>query len=125
MRAAETGRHIVIEKPVGVTLDDSLAIRDAVARAGVKTVTSFVLRWNPQFLTVKQLIADGVLGDLVYGEADYWHPLQDLYPGYRSFVSQGPGSERLRVRRLPRGRHPPLPRRRDRRGLGVLGCRSA
>ena len=43
MRAAETGRHIVIEKPVGVTLDDSLAIRDAVARAGVKTVTSFVM----------------------------------------------------------------------------------
>jgi hypothetical protein len=36
VRAAETGRHIVIEKPVGVTLDDSLAIRDAVARAGVK-----------------------------------------------------------------------------------------
>src|SRR6185295_14414666 len=91
VRAAETGRHIVVEKPIGVTLADSLAIRDAVARAGVKTVTSFVLRWNPQFVTVKQLIADGVLGDLVYGEADYWHPLQDAYPGYRSFVSKGLG----------------------------------
>ena len=91
VRAAETGRHIVIEKPVGVTLDDSLAIREAVARAGVKTVTSFVLRWNPQFVTVKQLIADGVVGDLVYGEADYWHPLQEVYPGYRAFVSKDLG----------------------------------
>ena len=91
VRAAETGRHIVIEKPVGVTLDDSLAIRDAVARAGVKSVTSFVLRWNPQLVTVKRLIADGVLGDLLYGEADYWHPLQDVYPGYRSFVSKAQG----------------------------------
>ena len=91
MRAAETGRHIVIEKPVGVTLEDSIAIRDAVAKAGVKTVTSFVLRWNPQFVTVKQLIADGVPGDLVYGEADYWHPLADLYPGYRAFVSKAQG----------------------------------
>ena len=91
VRAAETGRHIVIEKPVGVTLDDSLAIRDAVARAGVKSVTSFVLRWNPQLVTVKRLIADGVLGDLLYGEADYWHPLQDVYPGYRSFVSESQG----------------------------------
>jgi UDP-N-acetyl-2-amino-2-deoxyglucuronate dehydrogenase len=88
VRAAETGRHIVVEKPVGLTLDDSLAIRDAVAKAGVKTVTSFVLRWNPQFETVKQLIADGVLGDLVFGEADYWHPLKREYPGYPSFVSK-------------------------------------
>jgi len=88
VRAAETGRHIVIEKPVGRSMDETLAIRDAVAKAGVKTVTSFVLRWNPQFLTVKQLIADGVLGDLVYGEADYWHPLKPAYPGYRSFVSK-------------------------------------
>ena len=111
MRAAETGRHIVIEKPVGVTLDDSLAIRDAVKRAGVKTVTSFVLRWNPQFRTVKQLIADGILGDLVYGEADYWNPMQDVHSGYRVVRLEGPGRERLRVRRLPRGRHAPLPRR--------------
>ena len=86
----------MIEKPVGLTLDDSLAIRDAVAKAGVKTVTSFVLRWNPQFLTVRQLIADGVLGDLVYGEADYWHPLKHAYPGYRSFVTKARGRERVR-----------------------------
>jgi predicted dehydrogenase len=91
VRAAETGRHIVIEKPIGRTLEETLAIRDAVERAGVKTVTSFVLRWNPQFETVKQLIADGVLGELVYGEADYWHPLKEAYPGYRSFVSHERG----------------------------------
>lgn len=91
VRAAETGRHIVIEKPIGVTLDDALAIREAVAAAGVKTVTSFVLRWNPQFLTVKQLIADGVLGDLIYGEADYWHPIQRAYPGYPEFITRAEG----------------------------------
>ena len=88
VRAAETGRHIVIEKPIGVSPDDAVAIRDAVARAGVKSVTSFVLRWNPQFQTVRQLIADGVLGELVYGEADYWHPLRNAYPGYPAFVSK-------------------------------------
>ena len=74
VRAAESGRHIVIEKPVGITRRDTARIRDAVARTGVKTVTSFVLRWNPQFVTVRTLIEDGVLGDLIYGEADYWHP---------------------------------------------------
>ncbi len=59
---------------------DTLRIREAVAKAGVKTVTSFVLRWNPQFETLRQLIDDGVLGDLIYGEADYWHPAKRSDP---------------------------------------------
>ncbi|NJN84562.1 MAG: Gfo/Idh/MocA family oxidoreductase, partial [Caldilineaceae bacterium] len=80
-RAAETGRHIVIEKPVALTRSEVAQIRKAVAKAGVKTVTSFVLRWNPQFVTVRQLIDDGVLGELIYGEADYWHPARRAAPG--------------------------------------------
>jgi predicted dehydrogenase len=88
VRAAETGRHIVIEKPIGLTPLDTQAIREAVTKTGVKTVTSFVLRWNPQFLTVKQLRADGVVGELLYGEADYWHPLKKIYPGYKAFVTK-------------------------------------
>jgi UDP-N-acetyl-2-amino-2-deoxyglucuronate dehydrogenase len=91
VRAAETGRNIVIEKPIGLNPEDVRAIREAVAKAGVKTVTSVVLRWNPQFLTVKRLIEDGVLGELVYGEGDYWHPLKPAYPGYRAFVSKERG----------------------------------
>ena len=87
VRAAETGRHIVIEKPIGLEPAHTQAIRDAVTKARVKTVASVVLRWNPQFVTVRQMIADGVLGELVYGEADYWHPLKTAYPGYWSFVS--------------------------------------
>jgi predicted dehydrogenase len=89
VRAAETGRHIVIEKPVGMNLKDTVAIRDAVAKAGVKTVTSFVLRWNPQFETVIKLIREqGILGELIYGEADYWHPLKVEYPGYPYYVKK-------------------------------------
>jgi predicted dehydrogenase len=97
VRAAETGRHIVIEKPIGLFPEHTAAVRDAVTKAGVKTVSSVVLRWNPQFVTVKQLIADGVLGELVYGEADYWHPLREYYPGYRSFVSKARGGSAFLV----------------------------
>jgi UDP-N-acetyl-2-amino-2-deoxyglucuronate dehydrogenase len=80
VRAAESGRHVVIEKPIGLSIQDVEKIRDAVERAGVKSVTSFVLRWNPQFETTKQLIADGVVGDLIYAEGDYWHPISKAYP---------------------------------------------
>ncbi|MEZ4619712.1 MAG: Gfo/Idh/MocA family oxidoreductase [Caldilineaceae bacterium] len=81
VRAAQSGRHIVLEKPVGIAQAQTAQIREAVAKAGVKTVTSFVLRWNPQFITVRQLIDEGGLGDLIYGEADYWHPARRAQPG--------------------------------------------
>ena len=91
VRAAQTGRHIVIEKPVGLFREDTERIRDAVAKARVKTVVSFVLRWNPQFETVRQMLKDGVLGELIYAEGDYWHPLKKKYPGYRTYVSREVG----------------------------------
>ena len=43
IRAAESGRHIVIEKPVALSMEAVDQIRRAVSGSGVKTVTSFVL----------------------------------------------------------------------------------
>lgn len=42
--AAEAGKHILLENPMAIKLEDARTIRDAVAKAGVKTVVSFVLR---------------------------------------------------------------------------------
>lgn len=91
VRAAESGRHVVIEKPVALDREGVERIRKAVIQAGVKSVTSFVLRWNPQFETIRQLIDDGVLGDLIYGEADYWHPIKKEYPCYDWIVGKEKG----------------------------------
>jgi predicted dehydrogenase len=91
IRAAETGRHAVIEKPIALTRDGVEQIRKAVSASGVKTVTSFVLRWNPQLETVRQLIDDGVVGDLIYAEADYWHPIKLEYPCYDWIVGKDIG----------------------------------
>lgn len=88
VRAVQSGRHVVIEKPVGLNRKETDRIREAVAKAGVKSITSFVLRWNPQFVTVKQLIKEGVLGQLIYAEGDYWHPIKKAYPCYDWFVGK-------------------------------------
>ena len=45
--AAQAGKHVLVEKPVALTMDENRALRSAVAEAGVKSVVSFVLRWNP------------------------------------------------------------------------------
>ncbi len=80
--AAEAGKHIVIEKPIANSPAEMRAMLDAVNRAGVRTVVSFVLRWNPLFETVKALIADDAIGDVYYTEADYQHDIASWWAGY-------------------------------------------
>lgn len=80
--AAEAGKHIVIEKPVALNLEDLKKMRDAVRKAKVKTVVSFVLRWNPLFETIKALLADNAVGDVFYVETDYQHNVGPWYAGY-------------------------------------------
>lgn len=73
--AAQAGKHILVEKPIALTMEQNRALRDAVARAGVKSLAGFVLRWNPAVLSIKSLIASGAIGELIYVEMDYWHGL--------------------------------------------------
>jgi len=64
-RAANAGKHILGRKPMALTMDENRALRDAVARAGVKSVVSFVLRWNRCWNRLRSLLAAGRDGDLL------------------------------------------------------------
>ena len=99
IKAAQAGKHIVIEKPAALNLKDLRAMQKAVKDAGVKTVVSFVLRWNPLFDVIKSLLAQRAIGDLYYAEVDYWHAIGPWYAqfewvrkqemGGSSFLSAG------------------------------------
>ena len=80
--AAEAGCHIVIEKPVSLNVDGMRQMQAAVEKAGVKTVVSFVLRWNPLFETIKALLAQDAIGNVFYGEVDYNHGIGPWYGQY-------------------------------------------
>lgn len=80
--AAQAGKHIVIEKPIANSVEEMKAMRRAVRRAKVKTVVSFVLRWNPLFETVKAMVADDALGDVYFVETDYQHDIASWWTGW-------------------------------------------
>jgi len=82
IKAAQAGKHILIEKPVALNLEDLAKMREAVRKAGVKTVVSFVLRWNPLFECIKGLQQTDALGRIFMAQCDYWHPLGRWYMGY-------------------------------------------
>ena len=71
IQIAAAGKHIVIEKPAATTLDELRSMQNAVRSAKVKTVVSFVLRWNPLLVQLKKMLVDGVLGNPYYVEVDY------------------------------------------------------
>lgn len=80
--AAQAGKHLMLEKAMATTVEDAKAIRDAVAKAGVKSVVNFVLRWNPLFEIIKAQIADDAIGEIMMGEVDYFH---GIGPWYKQF----------------------------------------
>ena len=80
--AAEAGKHILVEKPMCLSIDENRRLRDAVARNGVRSVVSFVLRWNPLFENLKSLLSAGAIGNLFYVEVDYWHGLSTWWSGW-------------------------------------------
>jgi predicted dehydrogenase len=82
LAAADAGKHLIIEKPVAISLAELRQMRDAVKQAGVKTIVGFVLRWNPLFQNVKRLIADETLGEVACVETDYQSYNSDWWGGW-------------------------------------------
>jgi UDP-N-acetyl-2-amino-2-deoxyglucuronate dehydrogenase len=83
VQAAEAGKHIIVEKPLAMSWEDCQAIRRAVNSAGVQLCVCLELRFSEQFLAVKQLIDNGMLGEIHYGEVDYYHGIGPWYGQYR------------------------------------------
>ncbi|QIY93879.1 Gfo/Idh/MocA family protein [Streptomyces sp. S1D4-11] len=63
---AEAGKHIWIEKPVGLTAEDARAVSDAVAKAGVQGTVGFNYRNAPAVAAARELIASGEIGTVTH-----------------------------------------------------------
>ena len=71
--AAEAGKHVIIEKPVAITIEDVRRQLGAVRANNVKTLVGFVLHWNPLLMTIDRLIDEGAFGNVFMVEVDYMH----------------------------------------------------
>ncbi len=62
--AAEAGKHVFCEKPVGGTPAQTVRIEAAARQAGVITGVGYNYRWAPLVQYAKQLIEAGALGEI-------------------------------------------------------------
>lgn len=64
VEAAQAGKHIFCEKPIDHDLAKIDAALEAVKKAGVKLQIGFNRRFDPNFAHVRELVAQGKVGDL-------------------------------------------------------------
>jgi predicted dehydrogenase len=76
IRALEEGLHVVIDKPMAPTAaEGQKVVEEAKARGRLLTVFQN-RRWDGDFLTVRRLVEEGALGDVVRFESRFerWRP---------------------------------------------------
>ncbi len=62
VRAAQAGKHVVVEKPFALNLAEADRMIEACERAGVKLMYAEELCFTPKYVKLKQLLDDGALG---------------------------------------------------------------
>jgi UDP-N-acetyl-2-amino-2-deoxyglucuronate dehydrogenase len=80
VRAAEAGKHLVVEKPIDVTLEAADRLIEAARSAGVALTVISQHRFDPGLIEARRLLDEGALGRLVLGEASTkWYRGQEYY----------------------------------------------
>ena len=78
--AAEAGKHVIIEKPLEITLERCDAIIESCEKANVRLCAIFNSRFSDASQLVKDTVSSGRLGQLTLGDAYVkWYRSQDYY----------------------------------------------
>ena len=64
IRAAECGKHVLCEKPIGLAADQARELIEVRDRTGVQIGEAFMVRMHPQWLAVRDLVGAGRIGEL-------------------------------------------------------------
>lgn len=75
--ALSHGKHVLVEKPLALTVTQARRIREAAHRAGLFAMEAMRTRFLPHTLRIHELIAEGALGDIRMLIADH-HQKLDL-----------------------------------------------
>ena len=93
--AAQAGKHLIIEKPLALDYKDLLKMRDAIKKAGVNTCVCFEVRYSAHFGVINSVIQEGLLGELHYGEIDYFHGIGPWYGQFPWNIKKDMGGSSL------------------------------
>ena len=63
LEALRRGVHLVVDKPLALTLEETNAVREAARRAGRSVLVLLTLRGHPQYRKVREIVQSGEIGE--------------------------------------------------------------
>lgn len=76
INAAKAGKHVLCEKPLGMTVEETVSMKKACDAASVQFGAAFMMRFQSQHQAALKMVSDGVLGNMVFARAQLscWYP---------------------------------------------------
>ena len=71
-KAAEKKKHILCEKPLGISAEEVKLMHEVCIKNGVLLMEAFAFRHSPLTLKTKSLVDEGAIGKLKFIEAHFW-----------------------------------------------------
>ena len=93
--AATAGKHLILEKPAALLLDDINRIERTVKKSGVRAIVCFEGRSHGLALVIRDFISKGFIGHIHYAEVDYFHGIGPWYKQYAWNVKKAMGGSSL------------------------------
>jgi predicted dehydrogenase len=100
LAAAEAGKHVLCEKPIGLSSAEGQRLVDAAARfPRLKVMEAFMYRHHPQWQRARQIVLTGAGDILEAGAAAVQERVRDQHPAARQRPEQEHGQNQGRQRR--------------------------
>lgn len=74
LKALEFGKDVYLEKPMVISNDEALQLKNAVAKSNNKLVMAHYRRFLPMYLKVKQLLDENVIGAVKFVDLRFLQP---------------------------------------------------
>jgi predicted dehydrogenase len=90
MAALRSGKHVVCEKPFALRVEEVDRMIDAAAARDLVLTVFQSRRWDPDYLSMRQVVRSGGIGEVFYMESfigghdhpcDYWHSHEPISGG--------------------------------------------
>jgi len=73
LKALAAGKHVFVEKPAGINLDEIIRVRDLAKEKGRTVVVGFNYRFHPSIMKAMDIISAGGIGELMFLRARHGH----------------------------------------------------
>ena len=95
VKAANAGKHLVVEKPLSLNFEDAKRMLEAVEKNRLRTSVGFWIRLMSVSKAMKSIIEKGLIGDIYYAECDYFHGIGPWYGQFAWNVKKDMGGSSL------------------------------